>query len=828
MFLRFLMCLVVAWMASAPACNAGPITIREEGERVFLGNGLAEYEFRSDQGYDLVAVRLAKDEDPLLVTSAHLVYCEDGVWKKECGADPGADAGAGFAGHQVERVSEKGRGGLRVRAQNDRLRVEKSFLLDADGPGLQVRYHIETIAAHAISHGYTTLVWLDSRPKSWLRPENYAQNGRIIEKSVVGPLTTLRIGNQPVSMHPETWVGCYDVAKGQGILAVSPPGETLPFRAGEQGDRGFIGLTFRSLVPGEDPSGTGASVTGAFTLVPFSGEATAAVSTWVKRYGKQHMPLRFPQKATSGRRLRALPEGVLWWDLPTAKLFPDEPAPAATASVVRVQAARNEYEPFQIVLRPKTDLAEVQLSISPLASRRGKIPEECVRWNPVAYYRCDQPVDATGFAGEVPDALLPSAPVNCAAGRNQIFWVTIRVPADTEPGEYRGSLRVQAGSRLLASVPVVLRVRSFSLPDERSLTAFGPLWKAHLVKHYGAEKTAQLWPTYLDDLAAHRLGALHPEASPVAKWDEQGALTHIDFTAFDRAMEEFFARYRMKYVTLGDFTIGYGHIPRNNRFGTAEEILSPLWKARCESYARALAAHLRERGWQDRVVFSLFDEPHAEYHPLIRDTVALLKQVDPSWRFTFWGTYTPALDGAIQVWTVPATYYSPSLARKLRARGDEIWVYNPPGYCVGKTAMAARVNYWWAWREEIPVVFQWTTNAWIEWTGSTTLWDAQRNASWVLPGEEGPAGTLRWELTREGLEDHEYLTLLSRLAKEAEKRGLKVSAATKALAAAREVAWSPADEKAAMLHTQDQRQLHAVRDQVADAIEALLKRLPAR
>ena len=170
----------------------------------------------------------------------------------------------------MERVSEKGRGGLRVRAQNDRLRVEKSFLLDADGPGLQVRYHIETIAAHAISHGYTTLVWLDSRPKSWLRPENYAQNGRIIEKSVVGPLTTLRIGNQPVSMHPETWVGCYDVAKGQGILAVSPQARRFP-SVPASGDRGFIGLTFRSR------SGGGSqrhrrSVTGAFTLVPFSGE----------------------------------------------------------------------------------------------------------------------------------------------------------------------------------------------------------------------------------------------------------------------------------------------------------------------------------------------------------------------------------------------------------------------------------------------------------------------------------------------------------------------------------------------------------------------------
>ena len=191
------------------------------------------------------------------------------------------------------------------------------------------------------------------------------------------------------------------------------------------------------------------------------------------------------------------------------------------------------------------------------------------------------------------------------------------------------------------------------------------------------------------------------------------------------------------------------------------------------------------------------------------------------------GTYTPALDGAIQVWTVPATYYSPSLARKLRARGDEIWVYNPPGYCVGKTAMAARVNYWWAWREEIPVVFQWTTNAWIEWTGSTTLWDAQRNASWVLPGEEAPPARCDGTDAR-GAGGSRLLTLLSRLAKERREARAEGFGGDKGARRRAEVAWSPADEKAAMLHTQDQRQLHAVRDQVADAIEALLKRLPAR
>lgn len=833
--IRLLLCVFVGWAAASPVRGAGavtpaPVTLREEGQRVLLGNGLAEYEFRSDQGYDLTAVRPGKDAAPLLVTSAHLVFCEEGVWKKECGVDPGAKDAAGFGAYRVQRVPGAKRGGLRISAESDRLRVEKSFFLDSDSAGLRVHYRIEAIGAHSVSHGYTTLVWLDGHPKTWLRPENHVRNGRVIEKIVAGPFGTLKIGNQPVMMEPESWVGCYDAAKQSGILAVSAPGETLPFRAGEQGSRGFIGLSFRNFAPGDADKGTRPSVTGAFTLVPFSGDPAVAIPPLAKRYGKQYTTTRLPQKADSGRRIAAVPQGVLWWDLPTSKVFPDEPAPEAKASGVRVQAARNEHEPFQIILKPTANLAGVRLEVTALASPRGRIPAESIRWNPVAYYRCEQPVDAACFAGEVPDLLLPPAPVDCAAGRNQAFWVTLRVPADAAPGEYRGSVRVLAGRKLLATVPVALQVRSFALPEERSLTAFGPLWKAHLTKHYGVEKAEGLWPRYLDDLAAHRMGPLRPEASPVAKWDEKGALASIDFAAFDRSMEEFLARYRLKRVALSDFTLGYGHIPRTNRFGTAEEILTPVWRARCESYARALAAHLRARGWQDRVVFSLFDEPHAEYYPLIRETVALLKQVEPSWRFTFWGVYAPALEGTIEVWTVPASHYSPSLAAKVRARGEEVWVYNPPGYGVGTTAMAVRANYWWAWREGIPAVFQWTTNAWIEWTRSTTLWDAQRNASWVLPGDDGPAGTLRWELTREGLEDYEYLTLLSRLVAQAEKRGLKAPAAagTEALGAARKVAWSPPDEKVAMLHTQDQGQLHAVRARVGDAIEALLKAMPAR
>lgn len=176
---------------------------------------------------------------------------------------------------------------------------------------------------------------------------------------------------------------------------------------------------------------------------------------------------------------------------------------------------------------------------------------------------------------------------------------------------------------------------------------------------------------------------------------------------------------------------------------------------------------------------------------------------------------------------MPASHYSPSVAAQARARGEEVWVYNPPGYCADATALALRANCWWLWRERIPTVFQWTINAWVEWAGSTTLWDPHRNTSWGLPDDNGPANTLRFELTREGLEDFEYLVLLETFVKAAQARGRRQLAqeGARGLARVDEITWTPADEKVAMLHTQDQRLVHEVRAQAGRAIERLRREL---
>lgn len=320
---------------------------------------------------------------------------------------------------------------------------------------------------------------------------------------------------------------------------------------------------------------------------------------------------------------------------------------------------------------------------------------------------------------------------------------------------------------------------------------------------------------------------LHPEANPRVTWAEDGSLAAIDFAAFDAAVNDYFRRFRLDTLVLADFTIGYGHIPRKHRFGEAEEILTEPWRARVTAYARVLSAHLQERGWDERVVFSLFDEPDAQYYPLVRGVVELLRDIDPAWRFTYWGAYAPQLEGAVDVWTIPMSHYTPALHEQVRARGETVWVYNPPGYEIDATAMAVRANWWWLFNERVPAIYQWTTTAWIEWTGSTTLWDPHRNASWIIPGEDGPLSTVRMELTREGIEDIAYLHTLAQIAAtgEASRRDAVAAEARGLLDAARAIAWAPRDGKAPILHTQDQNALHDLRQRIGRAIPRLSMQL---
>ena len=159
-----------------------------------------------------------------------------------------------------------------------------------------------------------------------------------------------------------------------------------------------------------------------------------------------------------------------------------------------LSAARNEYAPFQIVVRAGTGgLKRVNAVAESLWCQSGAKPFPPDR---IALYR-EHYIEvrklspkSRGKPGWYPDALIPfldpstgkppvrarfaAAPFDIAPDSNQPLWVDVLTPRDATPGEYTGTITISAEGIRPRRVPIELTVWDFTLSETPSMrTHFG-------------------------------------------------------------------------------------------------------------------------------------------------------------------------------------------------------------------------------------------------------------------------------------------------------------------------------------------------------------------
>ncbi len=146
------------------------------------------------------------------------------------------------------------------------------------------------------------------------------------------------------------------------------------------------------------------------------------------------------------------------------KVRPTEhPAGAPAASL---EAARNEFEAFQVLLYANGGaFSAVSAKVSaPLTGAAGSIPAADVVLYAERYYNVGTASNDEGGAGLWPDPLVPDvdtyfgrsratrSPSTCRRARRRLIWVDVLVPQAQAPGDYLGELgdrrrRREAGGR---------------------------------------------------------------------------------------------------------------------------------------------------------------------------------------------------------------------------------------------------------------------------------------------------------------------------------------------------------------------------------------------
>ncbi len=566
------------------------------------------------------------------------------------------------------------------------------------------------------------------------------------------------------------------------------------------------------------------------------------------------------------------PEALAVWQVPAVeKVFPDTPAPRE-AGPARIAAARNEAEPVQLALRSGRAIGDVRVEVDPPAGPGGATIEDVevrvVGYVPIdyptSYYQSQAPgwhrlrptarFASEGWPGLWPDPLLPRAALDLAADSTKAVWITVRVGEDAPAGDYAGAVRLVAEGATVAEVPFDLRVWDFALPESPSLAAIydvrlGPgaaLWEKPLGELY--DEVAEL-------MAANRLS---PDViRPGPRFRREGDRVVADFTEFDRAARRHFDDFGLPvaYTPWDFYLFGWGLPPRTilgeRPYETDEPgRLRPEYRRVYQEMLRLFWDHLREQGWQERIVLYISDEPF-DHHEHIREQmkalIAMIQEVDPAipiyastWR------HVPDWDGYLNVWGIGHDGRVPvETMERLRAAGDRLWFTTDGQMCLDTPYAAVErllphycfqydveaYEFWGiTWLTYDPYRFGWHSYIHQSDEPDRSYWVRYPNGDGYLLypggpiGHDGPVTSIRFEQAREGVEDYEYLVLLRRLTDEGRAAGRDTAEAEAALEAAAELVSIPnPGGRYSSRILPDPAQLYEVRARLARAIEGLVE-----
>jgi len=173
------------------------------------------------------------------------------------------------------------------------------------------------------------------------------------------------------------------------------------------------------------------------------------------------------------------------------KVLPQAAQFRALPETVKISAAQNEHESFQVVVFPAgKDLTDVSVRISELKGPDGAVMRNAFTIMPVGFVKVKTFADYVGY---YPDPLMThlTSVERIRAGSAQPFWCRLAVPPGQTPGMYHGDGTVLIGGAPAFRFHLEAKVYNFSLPNRSML----PLAITFLLQ----QKHRDLWNNMLQD-----------------------------------------------------------------------------------------------------------------------------------------------------------------------------------------------------------------------------------------------------------------------------------------------------------------------------------------
>jgi len=490
----------------------------------------------------------------------------------------------------------------------------------------------------------------------------------------------------------------------------------------------------------------------------------------------------------------------LWASDPLVKIFPD--TPSAEIKSIEISCARNEYQSGQFAITARKRLENVTIELSKLTHESGySLPGENLSWNFVGYvsltkntYHTPDSELVRKAPADFPDPLLDDRNMTIEAGKTQPVWLTIFAPKDAPAGKYSGKVAVLT-SEGKGTLDISLNLYPFALPDERHL--FVTLWfdpriiaRFHNVELWSDEYW-RILGRYAKSMAEHRQNVVETRFPTPIERRRDGTL-EIDYTSMDKWIE-FFERanacHRMEFPAVAHTVQEEGRgwwassgLALNEISVKDQETGEMVSLPPEEGLAVMLAdldRHLQERGWHNKAMVHISDEPtiyKVESYCKIADFV---HQHAPHLKIIE-AIETTGFGGCLDVW-VPKLSHLMNWYDEYEAqhkKGTEMWFYtccHPygafPNRFIDFALIETRILFWLNWKYRLDGYLHWGLNRWTE----DPFTDVGENLPpgdrfIIYPGRDGPMNSIRWEASREGLQDYEYFWLLAEKIKKVKEK----------------------------------------------------------
>ncbi|WP_222853517.1 FG-GAP-like repeat-containing protein [Fodinicola acaciae] len=350
---------------------------------------------------------------------------------------------------------------------------------------------------------------------------------------------------------------------------------------------------------------------------------------------------------------------TVWTEPASTNVFRDTQPDPSSGQSVALDAARNEYEAGQIVLRRPDAFAITGVDFSALTSGGNSIAATNLTYNFVGYRHLNANSAFNGATGpqpiypvlrkapaDFPDDLSNDPAAAVDANSTQAIWVKTYVPKTTAAGTYTGTATIHT-NKGDSTVPISVNVRAVTIPDPKDGAFTVSMWHTFVGElswkpdgdtinlTYGMDRyTPEWWQLQTDVAQQMREHRTNDFAFPmIGLLLDGGTTANADGTytfkwdRFDQVIQFYLDHSSVKRLEgmtgMADTDNYHGHdgirdmemISRNASGASVRDYVT--WSSSTvanwvQKFYPALKAHLDQKGWTGMFWTHLGDEPQSQ------------------------------------------------------------------------------------------------------------------------------------------------------------------------------------------------------------------------